>query len=160
MKNKIKAFVVRPLDGESIRGPVGGPISIKARTENTGGTFTLLENFVAPNEGPPLHSHAREDEMWFVIKGDFRFRADEEIFDAPEGSFVFVPRGTSHCFQNVGDTPATVLVMFTPSGMERFFEEHANLPDGPVDPEVYRRIAENNWMNVLGPPLKDSHPRS
>lgn len=159
MKNNIKAFVVRPLDGESIEGPVGGPTIIKARTENTGGSFTFLENVIPPNQGPPLHSHAREDEMWFVLKGDLRFRADEEIFDAPEGSFVFVPRGTAHCFQNIGPTPASVLVMFTPSGMERFFEEHASLPVGPVDPEVYRRIAKNNWMEVLGPPLKDSHPR-
>src|SRR6266545_1715603 len=27
-----------------------------------------------------------------------------------------------------------ILVMFTPAGMERFFEGHAKLPPGPVDP--------------------------
>jgi hypothetical protein len=33
--------------------------------------------------------------------------------------------------------------MFTPAGMERFFEGHAKLPPGPVDPEAYRAIAHS-----------------
>ena len=43
--------------------------------------------------------------MWYVLEGHFRFRADEEILDAPADSFVFVPRGTAHCFQNIGGVP-------------------------------------------------------
>jgi hypothetical protein len=52
---------------------------------------------------------------------------------------------------NVGDGPARLLVMFTPAGMERFFEGHAALPPGPPDPETYRRIARAAWMEVVGP---------
>jgi len=48
--------------------------------------------------------------------------------------------------------------MFTPSGMERFFEQHALLPPGPVDPEAYRAIAHDNWMEVAGPPIGESDP--
>ena len=158
MPNRTTAFVVPPGGGTTVRGPVGGPTIIKARTENTAGTFTLLENIVAARQGPPLHVHAREDEMWFVLDGHFRFRADDEILDAPAGSFVFVPRGTRHCFQNVGDEPARIMVMFTPAGMERFFEQHARLPPGPVDPDSYAAIARDNWMEVVGPPLADSDP--
>jgi mannose-6-phosphate isomerase-like protein (cupin superfamily) len=153
-----RAFVVRSGEGTAIRGPVGGPTTLIARTQDTAGSFTLLENVIPPKQGPPLHVHAREDEMWYVLHGDLRFRADDEILQAPEGSFVFVPRGTRHCFQNVGDTPATVLVMFTPAGMERFFEQHAQLPPGPVDPAAYRAIAHDNWMEVAGPPLAESDP--
>jgi mannose-6-phosphate isomerase-like protein (cupin superfamily) len=158
MPEPIRSFVIRPGDGDHIVGPVGGPATIKARTESTGGSFALIENVVAPQQGPPLHTHAREDEMWFVQAGELRFRIEDEIVEAPEGSFVFVPRGTRHCFQNVGDGPATVLVMFTPSGMERFFEQHAGLPAGESDPAAYRAIANNNWMDVAGPPLAESHP--
>jgi mannose-6-phosphate isomerase-like protein (cupin superfamily) len=153
-----RSLVIRPGEGDHIAGPVGGPTTIKARTETTAGSFTFLENVIPPRQGPPLHTHAREDEMWFVQSGDLRFRVEDDILEAPEGSFVFVPRGTRHCFQNIGDTPATVLVMFTPSGMERFFEQHATLPPGPIDPDAYRAIANNNWMAVAGPPLAESHP--
>jgi len=50
--------------------------------------------------------------MWYVLEGHFRFRADEEILDAPADSFVFVPRGTAHCFQNIGGEPARILLTF------------------------------------------------
>jgi mannose-6-phosphate isomerase-like protein (cupin superfamily) len=152
------AFVVGPGEGTIIRGPVGGPTIIKARTETTAGSLTLLENVIPPLQGPPLHVHAREDEAWYVLTGHFRFRADDELLDAPAGSFVFVPRGTRHCFQNISDEDARILVLFTPSGMERFFEEHAKVPAGPVDPELYRAIANANWMDVAGPPLGVSDP--
>lgn len=154
--------------GETLRRPArpgndgprtrGRTLTIKARAETTGGRFTLFENLVAPKEGPPLHRHGREDEMWYILEGRFRFRADGEIFLAPAGSFVFIPRGTAHCLQNIGDRPSRILVMFTPAGMERFFERHAELPPGPVDPGAYRAIAHDSAMEVVGRPLAESDP--
>lgn len=134
MVTPLAAFVVPPGGGTTISGPAGGPATIKARRENTVGTFKLVENIIGPGQGPPQHVHAR-DEMWFVLEGNLRFVADGELFAAPEGSFVFVPRRIPQCFQNIGDGPARILVMFTPAGMERFFEQHAEFPRGPVDPD-------------------------
>ncbi|WP_114592193.1 cupin domain-containing protein [Euzebya pacifica] len=152
------AFVVRPDEGTHLRGPAGGPSIIKARAETTGGVFAFLQVGVGPGQGPPEHVHANEDEMWFVHLGDFRFLTDGRLLDAPEKSFVFVPRGTSHCFQNVTDEPGEVLVMFTPGGMERFFELHAALPAGPADPAAYGEIAAACAMTVTGPPLGTRPP--
>lgn len=154
----IEAFVVRDGDGVSIPGPAGGPSLIKARTETTAGSFALIENVIGPKQGPPRHTHRREDEMWYILEGNFRFIADDRILEAPQGSFVFVPRGTAHCFQNLEDRESRILVMFTPSGMERFFEEHSLLLPGPIDPDEYRRVAHRSWMDVDGPPLAESHP--
>jgi mannose-6-phosphate isomerase-like protein (cupin superfamily) len=153
----VSPFVIPPGEGETIRGPVGGPTTIKARAENTNGTFTALENVIAPMQGPPLHLHVREDEMWYVLDGHVRFRAGDRMFDAPTRSFMFIPRGTPHCFQNVGDEPARLLVMFTPAGMERFFEGVAELQT-PFDPDAYRVIADAARMKVLGPPLAETDP--
>jgi len=66
--------------------------------------------------------------------------------------------GEWRTFQNIGPDPAEMLVMFTPAGMERFFEQHAKLPAGPVDPHRYREIARSCWMDVVGPTLAESHP--
>lgn len=159
MRTPTRPFAVPTDGGQIVRGPAGGPTAIKARTETTAGSFTCLEVQIGPGQGPPEHTHAREDEMWYVLSGDFRFIADGDILHAPQGTFVFVPRGTSHCFQNTTDTPARMLVMFTPAGMERFFELHAALPDGPVDADAYRDIADRCWMTVTGPPLAQSHPQ-
>jgi mannose-6-phosphate isomerase-like protein (cupin superfamily) len=155
----VNPFVVLPGDGETIRGPVGGPTTFKARAESTNGTFTALENVIPPRQGPPLHLHVREDEMWYVLDGHVRFKADDRMFDAPTRSFMFIPRGTPHCFQNVSDTtPARLLVMFIPSGMERFFERVAQLPRDPFDPDSYREIAHRAWMKVGGRPLAETDP--
>lgn len=49
--------------------------------------------------------------------------------------------------------------MFTPSGIERFFDCFATLPSGPVDPDAFRTIGAVVGMDVVGPPLARSHPR-
>lgn len=146
-------FVVLAGEGEMLAGPVGGPARILARAETTNGAFTALENVIAMGQGPPEHVHVREDEMYYVFEGTIRFKADGRYFDAPAGAFMFIPRGTAHCFQNVGHGDAWLLVMFALAGMERFFEGHAALPPGPPDPEAYRQVAHAAWMEVVGPPM-------
>ena len=140
-------------DGVTVQGPAGGPLTFKLRGEESGGALTAIENVIAPADGPPLHIHEREDESWYVIEGELRFRLGEEIATAPRGTFVFVPRGTPHCFQNAGDVPARILVLFNPSGMERFFDRFAELPAGPVDPGAFAAIGAQVGMTVVGPPL-------
>jgi mannose-6-phosphate isomerase-like protein (cupin superfamily) len=152
----VPPFVVLAGEGEVIRGPVGGATTIKARAETTSGTVTAVETVVAPGQGPPLHVHVREDEMYYVQDGQLRFKADGRLFDAPKGAFMFIPRGTPHCFRNFGESPARILVIFTPAGMERFFEGHAKLPAGPIDAEAYNRVAHGAWMEVVGPTLDES----
>jgi quercetin dioxygenase-like cupin family protein len=159
MPDAMDAVTVGPGEGPTVQGPAGGPLTFKVRGEQTGGVLTAFENVVAPGDGPPLHTHANEDESWYVLEGRLRFRLGDERSDAPRGSFVFVPRGLPHCFQNVGDTPARILVAFTPSGMEAFFDRFAELPDGPVDPGVFARLGGEVGMTVVGPPLAVSDPR-
>ena len=83
---------------------------------------------------------------------------DGALHSASAGAFVFVPRGAPHCFQNVGSAPARLLVLFTPAGMERFFERFATLPAGRFDPESFRTAGAEAGMEVIGPPLAVSHP--
>jgi quercetin dioxygenase-like cupin family protein len=103
MTDATRAVIVGLYEGTLIEGPVGGPLTFKVRGEQTNGTFTAFENVIPPGQGPPLHTHANEDESWYVIEGELRFKLDGDVHLAPAGSFVFVPRGTPHCFQNVAE---------------------------------------------------------
>jgi len=69
---------------------------------------------------------------------------------------VFVPRCTRHCFQNIGEQPAKILVLFTPAGMERFFDRFATLP--AFDPSAFQTLGRDVGMDVVGPPL--GHPET
>jgi quercetin dioxygenase-like cupin family protein len=146
-------ITVGPGEGVTIEGPAGGPLTFKARGEQTGGALTAFENVIAPGDGPPLHTHAGEDEIWYVIAGELRFEIGGEISEAPQGSFVFVPRGMPHCFQNIGSEPARILVLFTPSGMEGFFDRFADLPAEELGPEAFKRLGGPVGMEIVGPPL-------
>jgi len=158
MSHGQRRVVVAPGGGTTVEGPVGGPLTFKVRGGQTGDALTASENVIPPGEGPPMHVHAHEDEAWYVLVGDLRFALDGELAAASAGTFVFVPRGTPHCFQNVGDAPARILVLFTPSGMERFFERFAELPAGRFDLESFRTAGAEAGMDVVGPPLSVSHP--
>jgi quercetin dioxygenase-like cupin family protein len=137
---------------------VGGPLTFKASGERTDGSLTAFENVIAPGEGPPLHTHVSQDEAWYVLEGELRFRLGEELSGAQAGSFVFVPRGVPHCFQNSGSSPARILVLFTPAGMERFFERFAALPKESVTPAAFADMGSEVGMEVVGPPLAVSDP--
>ncbi|HWI22798.1 MAG TPA: cupin domain-containing protein [Baekduia sp.] len=150
------SVVVAPGEGTTIEGPVGGPLTFKVRGEQTAGALTALENVIPPGQGPPLHVHADADEAWYVLEGRLRFKLDGEIRFAPAGSFVFVPRNTPHCFQNADEDTARILVMFTPAGMERFFDGFATL-EAP-DPKAFAELGAPFGMDVIGPPLAQSDP--
>jgi quercetin dioxygenase-like cupin family protein len=146
-----RAIRVGPGEGTTIEGPAGGPLTFKVRGEQTGGALLVFENVIAPGDGPPEHLHENEDEAWYVLEGELDFKLDGDLSSAPAGSFVFVPRGVPHCFRNFGSEPARILLMFTPAGMERFFDRFAELP--VFDPKAFGAIGSEVGMRVVGPPL-------
>jgi mannose-6-phosphate isomerase-like protein (cupin superfamily) len=158
MPDPVGPVSLKPGEGTTIQGPAGGPLTFKLRAEQSKGSLTVVENIIATNDGPPFHVHEREDESWYVLEGELRFRLDDAIRAAPAGSFVFVPRGVAHCFQNVGEQPARILVMFTPSGMEAFFDRFAALPADAAVADAFRSIGAEVGMDVVGPSLAQSHP--
>lgn len=146
----------RPDEGRKVDNPLAADVVFKVRGEQTDGTMTVFENRVAPGEGPPLHTHANEDESMYVLEGEVRVKLGDEMHAARAGSFIFIPRGTPHAWQNVGDGPVRMLVHFTPSGMERFFDGFAAL-EAP-GPEAFATAGAEAGMAVVGPPLAQSDP--
>jgi len=101
----------------------GDTYTLKATAESTGGSLALLEASIPPGCGPPPHTHGREDEAFYVLAGTLEMSAGADTFLARPGDFVFMPRGTPHRFKNTGVDAARALILFTPAGFERFFEQ-------------------------------------
>ena len=144
-----RALVVGPGGGEAVRHPLGDYVTFKTTGADSAGRMLIFESVVPAGEGPPLHTHAREDEMLYVLEGEFRFQIEDEIHEAPAGSTMYVPPLVPHCFQNTGETPGRLLIVFTPAGMEHFFAFAGG------DPEAFATAAEVVGMEVVGPPLRD-----
>ena len=94
----------------------GGLVTFYALGEDTGGAFTLFEEAIAPQDRALPHLHDEEDQAFYVLEGEHEFVCDGRAFAAGAGSFVYVPRGTTHSYENVGTEPGRLLILSTPAG--------------------------------------------
>lgn len=157
----VSASIVRGrADGETVANHLGGTITFRATADETAEALTVIEIVVAPGEGPWLHRHPDSDEFLYTIEGSMRVRLDDDVVEAPAGTFVFLPRGLPHTWQNAGDAPARLLAAFVPGGpgMESFFRESARFAGEASAGEVFQGVGSGGEMELVGPPLSESHP--
>ena len=101
---------------------IGDVFTVKARSADTGGAYSLTDMTVSPHAaGPPAHHHPDCEEAFYVVSGELAFRIDDAETSAPAGTFLVVPRGAQHCYTNPNDQPAQVLVLISPPGFEQHF---------------------------------------
>lgn len=137
----------------------GALFRIKGRQDTTGGALGLVEANFWAGMGTPLHVHHREDEAFYILDGEIRFRRGEDEFVAGAGEFVFGPREVPHCFK-VLEGGARALVLISPGGLERMFVEGgipvrdpAEAPTRDYDLEHARALSIKYGFDVVGPPL-------
>ncbi len=130
-----KAIVLAPGEG---RAYSMGPMSavFKADGDETAKGYSISEWWLEPHsQGPGAHAHP-EDDTFYVLEGTMSFLVDDQWLDAPKGSFVLVPGGATHDFQNRTDARAGMLNFGSPGNFEanmpaivQWFEAH---PIGPA----------------------------
>jgi mannose-6-phosphate isomerase-like protein (cupin superfamily) len=62
----------------------------------------------------PLHVHLDEDEAWYVLEGNLRFRLGDREVEADPGTAVFGPKGVPHTFTNPSPVRARYLLIMRP----------------------------------------------
>jgi len=141
------SLFLEPTDGKVLLNPIGGRMMVKVRDEDTTGAYSIHENTIPPGSpGPRPHIHRIHEEAFYVLEGELTVRAGARTITAPAGSFVVVPRGVVHQPSNPGPEPTRVLLIFSPAGMDRFFEEAAErrmpLQAVPTDPAILGELAK------------------
>jgi len=93
--------------------------------------YSISEWWPDPHtQGPGPHSHP-EDDIFYVIEGTMSVLVGEAWTHATRGSFILVPGGVTHDFENRGETRAGVLNFSIPGS----FESHM--------PSIAQWFAEN-----------------
>ncbi len=118
-----------------------GSATVMLKGEQTGGTLTVIRTTEEPGDGPPAHVHANEDELFLVIEGRISYWADGRWTEVAPGGIVYFPRGSVHCYRNVGTTPSRHWILTTPSGFEHFFASYANELARSGGPDLRRIVA-------------------
>ena len=85
-----------------------------------------------------------------------RYGLASPTFVAKAGAFVHVPKGTPHTITRVEQKPVKFLVVYSPAGFEKFFDEAVDLD--VTDTETYvakaEALAKKYNIKFVGPPLE------
>jgi quercetin dioxygenase-like cupin family protein len=124
----MSTIALLPGEGKQLKlGPMGIGVVFKLYSEDTGGRFALVEHPMAPGTFAVPHVHHNEDEYSYVLEGEVGFQLGDKVTYARPGGLIAKPRDIWHAFWNESATPARVLEIMSPGGMERYFEDIAEL---------------------------------
>ena len=112
-----KAVILGPGEGRAYpMGRIGAVF--KADGVETESRYSISEWWLEPHtQGPGAHSHP-EDDVFYVIAGTMSVLVGAEWTDAAVGSFVLVPGGVTHDFENRSNARAGVLNVSIPGPFE------------------------------------------
>ena len=98
-----KTVILGPGEGRSY--PMGSIAAVfKADEPESESRYFISEWWFEPHtQGPGPHSHP-EDDIFYVIEGTMSLLVGEAWTHATRGSFILVPGGVTHDFENRGET--------------------------------------------------------
>jgi quercetin dioxygenase-like cupin family protein len=137
-----------------LKGINSNIMDLKLSGKDTNGDLAIFEQTsLSQGRGTPLHVHHFQDELFYVIEGEYYFQVGEDKYRMNVGDSIFLPRKVPHAWTQVSEK-GKMTVTFQPAGkMEEFFVTMSGLKEEPTAVEV-ARIFEDNEMKIVGPPLK------
>ena len=103
----------------------GRTVSHKLMSEHTGDLLSIFEETAPIGRWNPVahSSHQRRDDP--PCRGQLTVKLGDEVKAIDPGTWIFIPRGTTHGWRNTGAVPARASYTFTPSDGAKSFEESA-----------------------------------
>jgi mannose-6-phosphate isomerase-like protein (cupin superfamily) len=145
-------YMLRSREGHAIAA-IGLGITMKTDGKSTHDAYSLFEYSVpAQTSGPPPHLHTREDESFICLSGRLDVMLGGEDFVLEMGDYLYLPRDVVHTFKNSSDDEARVISVVSPAGLEAYYQTLAELPPGPKDIQVMKKIMADFGIELQLPP--------
>jgi quercetin dioxygenase-like cupin family protein len=139
-------------------------VSIVVSSDQDKSAVSVLRHRAPFGDSPPLHVHLTEDEIFYVLEGQVRFRLGDAEREAAAGDTMFAPKGIPHTYRIESPEGASWLTIIKGDDFERFVRafsrpaDHAGLPDQAPEPtrEQAAALAEacrKHGIELVGPPL-------
>lgn len=147
-------FIVRQGEGRLTQpyNVLGMPVLLKLAAADTGGELSFFVARYGKYQGPPLHSHP-VDETFYVIDGQHRFKAGDDLYEANPGDMVFIPRNTPHTTLCLSDS-GHLLFSVNPGGPVEAIFARLDAFTAPPSVEEVIRVHEELGITILGAPLQ------
>jgi mannose-1-phosphate guanylyltransferase/mannose-6-phosphate isomerase len=82
---------------------------------DVGDRFQVKRLVVSPGKKLSLQLHHKRSEHWVVVKGKARVTRDDEVFELSEDQSTYIPVGTRHRLENIGNGPLELIEVQTGS---------------------------------------------
>jgi len=154
-----KGFKIQAGEGRlhghlQLKGVNANILDVKVSGKDTNGDLAIFEQTsLSQGRGTPLHVHPAQDEIFYVLDGEYAFQVGDDKYRLQTGDSIFLPRQVPHAWTQVSPK-GRMMVTLQPAGkLENFFVTMAALKTEPTQEEVAQIFAANE-MKVVGPPLK------
>jgi quercetin dioxygenase-like cupin family protein len=115
---------------ENTRAIPGGVFNFLSMGHETERRQSLMRIVVNRGAEPPAHTHSREDESYYILRGSIRYTIGEDVISVNEGEYVYLPKGVPHKFELLTEQ-AEVLMLISPAGLDQWFwDNSAPSPEG------------------------------
>ncbi|WP_433017699.1 cupin domain-containing protein [Kribbella sp. CA-294648] len=161
--------IVQPSEGRRGGLMPGVGVIFKIDGADSGGALAVVEHPFEVGGLVPPHVHHREDEISIVLEGEIGFRSEDKEIVLGPGGYIVKPRGEVHAMWNAGPTPARMIEIISPAGLEELFRtvvdltergeaemtkivELANRYEVPIaDPEWFADVIERYQLSMPTP---------
>ena len=127
---------------------------------DTNGSAAMFEFTVPAGARVPLpHYHENFDETIYGLVGIMTFTVEGKAIDIAPGETCFIPRGTIHGFNNLGQQDAKALAVITPALLGPiYFKEVAQIVNagGPPDLEKLKLVMAKHGLIPAIPRMQNA----
>jgi quercetin dioxygenase-like cupin family protein len=132
-----------------------------AKSQSTGGAYSIIHLTATPGFTTPYHLHDSEDEAFYVLDGEFTFFCDGKKTVLGSGGYIFLPRGVPHGLRSSSDQNSRLLIHVMPGAdvgfvgmmLEMAVPATDRVLREPIKPDLQRLMAvcEKCQIHILGP---------
>jgi quercetin dioxygenase-like cupin family protein len=129
-------------------------LDVKVSGKDTDGDLAIFEQTsLTQGKGTPLHVHHYQDEIFYVLDGEYYFQVGDEKYRLNAGDSMFLPRKVPHAWTQVSGKGKMTVILQPAGKLEDFFVTMAALKTPPTQKQIAQIFADNE-MEIVGPPLK------
>ena len=129
-------------------------LDVKVSGKDTNGDFVMFEQTgLSPKRGTPLHVHPFQDEVFYVLEGEYHFQVGQDRHQLKVGDSIFLPRNVPHSWVQASERGRMTVTLQPAGKLEEFFVTLAQLKTPPT-PDELAKIFEAHEMKIVGPPMK------
>lgn len=113
-------MMVLERDVQEILGPDGDELArykVLLGKRNGVKGLTLIIGNIAPGGRTKPHSHADEEELYYVIEGTGLWKIGKREFVGKPGTAFYVPPNTEHSMTNDGSENLKIILLHSPASL-------------------------------------------